>query len=93
MKQEKIFKYVQGEITQSGNFELDRQITNLNEFYAVITSHKSIFARHRMYPAAFFFSWQMREVKKWIDARWFWTTLKIEKTKCDEKSNSANFNS
>ena len=67
-----------GDKTKSGNFQLTNKIESLNEFWDVINSSKSIYARHRIYPTAFFFSWQIRLIKVWIDKGWFWTAERIK---------------
>lgn len=53
-------------------FTLTREITTLDEFWEAINTEKSIFARHRMYPTAFFFSWRIKTIKEWIDAGRFY---------------------
>jgi len=55
-----------GHVVKSGNFKLVRKITSLDEFWHVINSQKSLFARHRVYPSAFFLSWQIKTVNSWI---------------------------
>jgi hypothetical protein len=59
-----------GFITKSG-FKLIKKIETLDEFWQTINTDKSIFARHRMYPTAFFYSWNIRLIKSWLDAGWF----------------------
>lgn len=59
-----------GFTTKSG-FTLKKQVKTLDEFWEIINNDKSIFARHRMYPTAFFHSWQIRLIKQWIDNGWF----------------------
>ena len=59
-----------GFTTKSG-FKLIKKIESLDEFWLVINTEKSIFARHRMYPSAFFHSWTIRQIKSWLDAGWF----------------------
>ena len=61
-----------GLVIKSGNFKLKKKIENLNEFWDVINSSKSLYARHRMYASAFFFSWQIKEINKWLQRGWFW---------------------
>ena len=56
--------------TKTG-FKLTKKIETLDEFWQIINTDKSIFARHRMYPTAFFQSWNIRLIKMWIDAGWF----------------------
>lgn len=56
--------------TKTG-FELTKKIETLDEFWQVINQDKSLFARHRMYPTAFFMSWPIRLVKIWLDKGWF----------------------
>lgn len=64
---------VSGAIVNQGNFELVKKIESLNEFWDILKKDKSFFARHRVYPTAFFLSWQIRSVFTWIDAGYFWT--------------------
>ena len=61
----------------SKNFVLADRILTLDSFYEILETNLSIFARHRMYPTAFFYSWQIRQVKIWIDNGWFYTASKI----------------
>ena len=63
-----------GYIIESGNFKLNKNIQSLDELWDIINSNKSIFARHRMYPTSFLLSWNIRLIKQWMDAGWFWTT-------------------
>jgi hypothetical protein len=58
------------QVTKSG-FKLLKKIDSLDEFWQVINSDISMFARHRMYPTAFFYSWQIKLIKEWIDKGWF----------------------
>lgn len=74
-------KLTEGATVKSGNFKLVKRIETLDEFWNVINSEKSFFARHRMYPTSFFFSWQIRLIKQWINNGWFWTSEHINKTK------------
>jgi hypothetical protein len=53
-----------------------KKIESLDEFWLVINSEKSIFARHRLYPSAFFLSWQIKLIKSWIDQGFFYTINK-----------------
>lgn len=68
-----------GVIVKSGNFILNKKIETFEEFWHVINTDKSIYARHRMYPTAFFLSWQLRLIMGWIKQGYFWTTIKIIK--------------
>lgn len=65
---------VAGLIVSGGNFKLKKQIETLDEFWKVINTEKSFFARHRMYPTAFFFSWQIKSINQWLSGGWFWVT-------------------
>lgn len=65
-------------ITDTGNHKIRSKIGSLNEFWAVIERDRIIYARHRIYPSAFFYSWQIKEIMKWINNGWFWTADKIE---------------
>lgn len=62
----------EGQITTSGNFVLVKKIKCLNEFWSYINSNNVIFARHRMYPSAFFYSWSIRLISTWIKNGFFW---------------------
>ena len=59
-----------GYITKTG-FKLIKKVETLDEFWNIINEDKSIFARHRMYPTAFFMSWNIRLIKRWLDKGWF----------------------
>lgn len=59
-----------GFITKSG-FKLNKKVETLDEFWQIINTNKSIYARHRMYPTAFFHSWSIRLIKRWLDSGWF----------------------
>ena len=59
-------------------FTLTREITTLDQFWRAINTEKSIFARHRMYPTAFFFSWQIKTIKEWINAGRFYIATREE---------------
>ena len=63
-----------GLIVSGGNFRLKKKIETLDEFWQVINTEKSFFARHRMYPTAFFFSWQIKSINQWLVAGRFWIT-------------------
>lgn len=67
-------KLVAGLIVSGGNFKLKKRIESLDEFWEVINTEKSFFARHRMYPTAFFFSWQIKSINQWLSGGWFWVT-------------------
>ena len=66
---------VVGSLTKSG-FKLTKKIETLDEFWYILNKDKSLFAKHRMYPTAFFMSWQIKLIKKWIDAGWFFTAYR-----------------
>jgi hypothetical protein len=61
-----------------GNFQLVKRIETFEEFWKVINKEKSIFARNRVYPAAFFHSWMLRLTHQWIKAGYFYTIKRIE---------------
>lgn len=63
-----------GKIIDSGNFTLVKRIENIQEFWTVINTEKSLYAGHRMYPTAFFFSWPIKLINSWMVAGCFWTT-------------------
>jgi len=64
-----------GSETNTG-FKLEEKIADLNSFWIAINSNKSIFARHKMYPTAFFFSWNIKLINTWINNGWFYTAYK-----------------
>jgi len=66
-------------------FTLMREITTLDQFWRAINTEKSIFARHRMYPTAFFFSWQIKTIKDWIDAGRFYIATREEGKNKDQE--------
>jgi len=74
-------------ITKSGNFKLVKKVNSLDEFWNATNNHDSIFARHRMYPSAFFMGWPLRLVKMWLHNGWFYTAIKITKTKTEKWNN------
>jgi len=67
-----------GFTTKSG-FKLIKKVETLDEFWNLINSDVSIFARHRMYPTAFFMSWNIRLIKSWIDRGWFFQACRYQK--------------
>jgi len=66
-----------GHVTKTG-FKLSKKIETLDEFWEVINKDISVFARHRMYPTAFFMSWNIRLIKKWLNAGWFFQAYRIK---------------
>jgi len=66
-----------GNITMTG-YRITEKIETLEVFWQVINKDKSIFARDRMYPTAFFHSWSIRLIKQWIDKGYFYTAYKIQ---------------
>lgn len=67
----------EGYVIKSCNFILTKKIKSLDEFYEIISEDDSVFARHRMYPSAFFFSWQIKLIKSWISQGLFYRAIKI----------------
>ena len=61
-----------------GSFMLVKKIKTFEEFYNYLKNNKSIFARHRVYPCAFFFNWQIRACKSWIIGGYFYTIERIK---------------
>lgn len=61
----------------SKNFIATSRINSLDTFYNTLLSTKSIYARHRIYPTAFFFSWPIKTVKMWLDYGWFWKIQRL----------------
>ena len=60
----------------SKNFVLKKRIETLDELWKVMSSQQSLFARHRVYPTAFYASWQIRMCVDWLARGWFWTIEK-----------------
>jgi hypothetical protein len=61
--------------TESG-FEFIKKIESLDEFWNALQSEKSIYARHRMYPTAFFRSWNITLISNWMNKGWFFIARK-----------------
>lgn len=68
------FKLEENLLVASGNFKLVKKIETLDEFWKIINTEKSFFARHKMYPTAFFFSWTIKSISLWLSQGYFWTT-------------------
>ena len=66
-----------GMITNYGNHIIKEQINSLDEFWDYISHSEIIYARHKVYPSAFFFSWQIKQIKLWIDNKYFFKVEKI----------------
>ena len=66
-----------GMITNYGNHIIKEQINSLDEFQDYISHSEIIYARHKVYPSAFFFSWQIKQIKLWIDNKYFFKVEKI----------------
>lgn len=75
----------EGYIIKSGNFMLTKKIKSLDEFYEIISEDDSVFARHRMYPTSFFFSWQIKLIKNWINQGLFYRAIKIKNKNKNKK--------
>lgn len=75
---EQISSFKSGELISDGKFEVINQVKDLNEFWEVINSDVSIFARHRIQPTAFFFSWHLKTVKQWIDEGCFYRINRVK---------------
>lgn len=56
----------------SANFKLKKKMVSLDELWAALESERSIFARHRVYPSAFFLSWPIKLSHQWLARGWFW---------------------
>ena len=65
------------DITKCGNHIIKEQINSLDEFWDYISHSTIIYARHKVYPSAFFFSWQIKQIKLWIDKKYFFKVEKI----------------
>lgn len=72
-------KLKSGDLVQKDRYIIVNKIFSLDEFYNIISTNKIIYARHRIYPSAFFFSWQIRLVKIWIERGWFYSVIKKNK--------------
>lgn len=72
----------------SRNFILKKKIESLDELYLEITTKKSIFANGKMAPSSFFFNWQIRLVKIWIDRGWFWSAELDEQEQIKKKTSN-----
>ena len=66
-----------GMITKCRNHVIKEQINSLDEFWDYISHSEIIYARHKVYPSAFFFSWQIKQIKLWIDNKYFFKVEKI----------------
>ena len=66
-----------GSITKNGNHIIKEQINSLDEFWDYISHSEIIYARHKVYPSAFFFSWQIKQIKLWMDNKYFFKVEKI----------------
>lgn len=62
----------------SKNFRAEKQVITLDELYTVLKYQRSIYARHRIYPTAFFLNWPIKTCAEWLAAGWFWTIKKDE---------------
>lgn len=60
------------------NFRLVKKIDTFEELYSYLEANKSIFARHRVYPCAFFLNWRIRACKSWIIGGYFYTIERIK---------------
>ena len=61
-----------------GSFVLVKKIDTFEELYSYLESNKSIFARHRVYPCAFFLNWRIKACKNWIKNGYFYKIKKIK---------------
>lgn len=64
----------------SKNFIANQQLNSLDDLYTYLIENPSIFARHRMYPCSFILGWNIKLCKEWLNAGWFWTTIKKDET-------------
>ena len=85
MEAERIFKDTadntlsEGKVIKSGNFKLKRKITSMDDLFMILIRDESLFARHRMYPSAFFFSWNFKLVYLWVSWGCFWEVERVDK--------------
>jgi len=75
----------EGYIIKSGNFMLTKQIKSLDEFWQILNEDTSIFARHKMYPTAFFFSWPISLINNWMKNGYFYRAISIKKINLKQK--------
>lgn len=64
-----------GEKTKSG-FVLIKKIETMDELKKAIFTHKSIFARHKMYPSGFLVSMHFITLINWVNRGWFFIAKK-----------------
>jgi len=64
-----------GSRTLSNNFMLLKKVTSLDKLYELLSSNKSIFFAHKMYPSAWVMSFQYRYVQTRLKAGLFWETI------------------
>lgn len=57
---------------RSGNFELTEKITSFEDLYQYLKTHKTIFARHKVYASAFYLRWQIALCEDWVSKGYFW---------------------
>lgn len=67
----------EGEVVESGNFVLLRQVTDLGKLGEMMETQKSIFLRHKMYPVAFLQNWQLRMIINAIKQGLIWETIDL----------------
>jgi len=70
-----------GLVIRSGNFILTKKVETLSRFAEMLTTQKSIFMRHRMYPSAFLMGWPIRLCMIWIRCGMVWETERINNNK------------
>jgi hypothetical protein len=68
-----------GDLVQNSRYRLAQKITTLDDFWYYINTYQSIYARHRIYSSAFFFSWHIKTIKQWIDNGYFYTVIDLRK--------------
>lgn len=61
----------------SKNYKLYRHLETIDEFCRYTVTEKSIFWKHRIYPASFFWNWRLTDVIREIEYKNFWLIDKI----------------
>ena len=64
----------------SENFVLDRKIKSLEQLSVILKTHHTIFWNFKVFPTAFFLSWQFRTADSGVKKGLFWTVTRIKKT-------------
>lgn len=68
-------------LTTKSGYLLTEKINTFEEFWDYLNKGKIIFARHKVYPTAFFFHWKLNLIHNWILSGRFYKVIKLEKRK------------